>query len=309
MANFRFLYRMIFDGRGAPLAAPFRPTPGGWQKDAIVGSCLGHSTVLLNLLGVTVLTDPVFSKRVGPGVAPFVLGPKRHHLPALGPAELPAPDVIVLSHAHFDHFDIPSLRKFSRDTPVVTARSTADLLRGLKFREVHELGWGRSITLAPRGEKLTITALEVAHWGARMMRDHHRGYNGYLLERGGHTVCFAGDTAYTRAFATLKDLRRPLDLMMMPIGAYDPWIHAHCSPEQAVAMASQATARYFVPLHHETFKLSNEPMTEPAARIRAALMAQPERLLAVRTGETFQVPLESSAREEPIRWLAGSASD
>jgi L-ascorbate metabolism protein UlaG (beta-lactamase superfamily) len=97
--------------------------------------------------------------------------------------------------------------------------------------------------------------------------------------------------------------------MMMPIGAYDPWIHAHCSPEQAVAMASQAAARYFVPLHHETFKLSNEPMTEPAARIRAALKAQPERLLAVHTGETFRVPLESSAREEPIRWLAGSASD
>lgn len=308
MPNFRFIYRMIFDGRGAPLPAPAQPVPHEWRNGAITGSCLGHSTVLLNLLGVTVLTDPVFSKRVGPGVAPFILGPKRHYQPALRPGDFTAPDVILLSHAHFDHFDLASLRKFSRDTPVVTARSTADLLRGLKFREVHELEWGRAVTLAPHGEKITITALEVAHWGARMMRDHHRGYNGYLLERGGHTACFAGDTAYTHAFAKLNDLRQPLDLMLMPIGAYDPWIHAHCSPEQAMAMASQAGARYFVPLHHETFKLSNEPMTEPAARIRAAFKAQPERLLAVRAGETFRVPLEAIANEKPISWLDGSAA-
>jgi L-ascorbate metabolism protein UlaG (beta-lactamase superfamily) len=264
--------------------------------------------VLLNFLGVTVLTDPVFSKRVGPGAAPFILGPKRHYQPALRPGDFAAPDAILLSHAHFDHFDLASLRKFSRDTPVVTARSTADLLRGLKFREVHELGWGRSITLAPRGEKITFTALEVAHWGARMMRDHHRGYNGYLIERGGHSACFAGDTAYTRSFATLRNPHRPLDLMLMPIGAYDPWIHAHCSPEQAVAMASQAGARYFVPLHHETFKLSNEPMTEPAARIRAAFKAQADRLLAVRVGETFRVPLGAAATEESIRWLASAGA-
>lgn len=306
MANFRFLYRMIFDGRGAPAAAPARPVPGEWPNGAITGSCLGHSTVLLNFLGVTVLADPVFSKRVGPGAAPFILGPKRHFLPALRPEEFAAPDILLLSHAHFDHFDLASLRRFSRDTAVVTARNTADLLRALKFREVHELGWGRSLTLAPRGERITLTALEVAHWGARMMRDHHRGYNGYLLERGGHSACFAGDTAYTRTFASLRERRQPLDLMLMPIGAYDPWIHAHCSPEQAVAMASQAGARHFVPLHHETFKLSNEPMTEPAARVRAALQAQPDRLLAVRTGETFRVPLERAASEEPIRWTAGA---
>ena len=123
------------------------------------------------------------------------------------------------------------------------------------------------------------------------MRDEHRGYNGYVLERGGHRVCFAGDTAYTTAFAQLQDARRPLDLMIMPIGAYNPWIRAHCNPEQAVAMARQAGARHFVPVHHETFKLSSEPMDEPAQRIRAAFAEEPERLLAVRVGETFRVPL------------------
>lgn len=302
MPNFRFLYKMIFDGRGAPAPAPALPNPAAWSDSAITGSCLGHSTVLLNFLGVRVLTDPVFSNRVGPGLSPLILGPKRYILPALRPTEFAAPDVLVLSHAHYDHFDVASLRKFSRDTPVVTARATGDLLRGLRFREIHELDWGSSITLAPRGEKITISAIEVAHWGARMMRDEYRGYNGYLLERGGHTICFGGDTAYTTAFARLKTRGRPLDLALMPIGAYDPWIRAHCSPEQAVAMASLAGARHLVPVHHEAFKLSNEPMTEPATRIRAALKSQPDRLLAVRTGETFRVPLDLSAAAGDIRW-------
>jgi L-ascorbate metabolism protein UlaG (beta-lactamase superfamily) len=280
--------RMIFDGRGRPPAPAARPDPQAWPDDAITGSCLGHSTVLMNFLGVRVLTDPVFSTRVGPGIAPMVLGPKRLVQPALGPRDFAAPDVIVLSHAHFDHFDTASLRKFSRDTPVVTARDTGDLLRCRRFKHIHELDWGQSVTLTVRGRTLTVKAIEVAHWGARMMRDDHRGYNGYVLEREGASVCFAGDTAFTPAFARLNNPRRPLDLMLMPIGAYDPWIRAHCSPEEAVAMANAAGAKYFVPIHHETFKLSAEPTEEPAARLRAAL--EPERLLAVSVGETFRVP-------------------
>ena len=281
---------MIFDGRGRPPAPAARPEPQTWADDAITGSCLGHSTVLMNFLGVRVLTDPVFSTRVGPGITPLVLGPKRYVQPALGPREFAAPDVIVLSHAHFDHFDGASLRKFSRDTPIVTARATGDLLRCWRFRNIHELDWGQTVTLTVRGRALTVAAIEVAHWGARMMRDDHRGYNGYVLGREGAAVCFAGDTAYTPAFDRLNDPRRPLDLVLMPSGAYDPWIRAHCSPEQAVAMANAAGARYFVPIHHETFRLSAEPMGEPAERLRAALAAEPERLLAVSVGETFRVP-------------------
>jgi len=292
MSRFSLLRRMIFDGRGDPVPPGSRPRPLEWQDDALTGSCLGHSTVLMNFCGVRVITDPVFSKRVGIGIAPFVLGPKRYLQPALAEREIPPPDVIVISHAHFDHLDRPSLRKFSRDIPVVTARSTRDLLR--RFRVVHELGWGESITLSPRGHPIRITALEVAHWGARMMRDEHRGYNGYLLERENLRVCFAGDTAYTPAFSRLKPLSP--DLMLMPVSAYDPWIRAHCSPEQAVAMANEAGANHFVPIHHETFKLSSEPMDEPAKRIRAAFVNEPHRLLAVQVGETFRV-----GNREPLR--------
>lgn len=300
MARIRFLTKTIFDRRGPPLPAPARPAPDTWLDHEITGSCLGHSTVLLNFFGVRILTDPVFSTRVGPGVSPLIVGPKRIYRPALRPRDFTAPDIILLSHAHFDHFDVASLRKFSRDTPIVTARHTGDLLRALRFRDVHELDWGGSVLLAPRGERLQISAIQVAHWGARMMRDHHRGYNGYLLERGGHSICFAGDTAFTRAFAELNNPRRRLDLMLMPIGAYNPWIRAHCSPEQAVAMAGLAGANYFVPIHHETFALGYEPMDEPASRLRTALVDHPERLLAVNVGETFRVPLHTEFGGHPL---------
>jgi L-ascorbate metabolism protein UlaG (beta-lactamase superfamily) len=284
---------MIFDGRGKPPAPAARPDPAQWSDEAITGSCLGHSTVFLNFLGVRVLTDPVFSNRVGLGVPPFILGPKRFVAPALTPKELPAPDVILLSHAHFDHFDTWSLRKFDRATPVVTARATGDLLRCQGFKNIHELDWGQSVTIETRSGPIRFTGLEVAHWGARMMRDDYRGYNGYLMERGEHAVCFAGDTAYTTAFAKLKNPERPIDLMLMPIGAYDPWIRAHCSPEQAASMARDAGALHFVPIHHETFKLSAEAMNEPAARLRAAFAHEPQQLLAVSVGETFRVPLRN----------------
>jgi L-ascorbate metabolism protein UlaG (beta-lactamase superfamily) len=287
MPSVKFIRQMIFDGRGKPPLPATRPDPATWRDDAITGSCLGHSTVLMNFIGVRVLTDPVFSLRVGVGVWPLILGPKRYLQPALQPREFSPPDVIIISHAHFDHLDRPSLRKFSRDIPVVTARATSNLLG--HFRHVHELDWGQSLTLAPRGLPIRITGLEVAHWGARMMRDDHRGYAGYLLEREGRRVCFAGDTADTTAFTRLARAHLSPDVMIMPIGAYDPWIRAHCTPEQAVAMANQAGAKYFVPVHHQTFKLSAEPMDEPAQRVRAALSAEPDRLLAVNVGETFTV--------------------
>lgn len=292
MSRFRFIWRMIFDGRGPPVPASFTPEPGKWSDDEITGSCLGHSTVLLNFHGSIVLTDPVFSRRIGPGLRPFILGPKRHVQPALSSRQIPRPELILLSHAHFDHFDIPSLRTFSRSTPIVTARATADLLQRHGFRNVVELGWGESALIAPLGggDPFRVTGLEVAHWGKRLMRDEHRGYGAFLLERNGRSVCFAGDTAYTRAFARLRSRKTPLDLMLMPIGAYNPWIRAHCDPEQATDMARQAGARSFVPIHHQTFKLSSEPMDEPAERIRSAWSKNPERLLAVDIGETFRVP-------------------
>jgi len=292
MPRLKLIKELIFDGRGEPPPPRQKPDPSHWSDDEITGSCLGHSTVLLNFFGVRVLTDPVFSKRAGPGIPPFILGPKRYLAPALTPREVPKPDVIVISHAHFDHFDVWSLRKFSRDTPVVTARHTRDLLYCHGFRRVFEVDWGETLTIKTRLGQIKFTGLEVSHWGARMIKDEHRGYNAYLIERDGRGICFAGDTAFTRAFALLGHAARRIDLMLMPIGAYDPWIHAHCSPEQAATMARDAGARHFVPIHHQTFKLSAESMDEPLARLRVAFADEPHRLLATHVGETFHVPLD-----------------
>lgn len=283
-----FFLQMLRDCARKPPLPSSRPDPKTWPNDAITGSCLGHSTVLLNFFGAIVLIDPIFSMRAGPGWGPFVLGPKRYLRPALKPVQVPAPDVILLTHAHFDHLDRRSLRKFSRTTPVVTAADTRDLLK--RFHTVHEIAWGNSVTVSTKAGPITFTALEVAHWGARMIRDLHRGYNGYLIERRGHAVCFAGDTAYTTAFSRLRRSAPAIDLALMPVGAYNPWIRAHCNPEQAVAMADDAGARTFVPIHQETFKLSAEPMDEPSRRVQACFADDPERLLALHVGETFRVP-------------------
>src|SRR6185369_10938978 len=131
-------------------AAPARPDPRAWGDRGLHAAWLGHSTVLLKIDGFTILTDPVMSSRVGIDLGLFTLGLKRLVEPALGPKELPKLDLILLSHAHFDHFDLPTLRRLeSRATTVVTAWKTADLLRANRYAAVHELGWGGRVRVGP----------------------------------------------------------------------------------------------------------------------------------------------------------------
>ena len=266
--------------------APHRPEPATWTDTGIHAAWLGHSTVLLKVDGVTILTDPVFSRRAGIGLGPVTLGIKRLVAPALRIAELPKIDVVLLSHAHMDHFDIPSLRALeNRGTTVVTASKTADLLRANRYGTVRELGWGEHTQAGP----LEIRAFPVRHWGARMRNDTYRGYNGYTIEAGRFRILFGGDTAMTDSFRALKT-SRAFDLAIMPVGAYNPWIHAHCTPEQAWSMAQQAGAEFLLPVHHQTFRLSNEPMNEPIERFQAALQNEPERIALKRIGESFVCP-------------------
>lgn len=153
--------------------------------------------------------------------------------------------------------------------------------------------WGESKEVRTPNGSLVVKAFPVNHWGARMRVDHHRGYNGYVLESSGRKrrrVIFAGDTALTDHFAELRD-DRSYDLAIMGIGAYEPWIRVHCNPEQAVAMADAAGARYILPIHHQTFKLSFEPFREPIERFTAALAHDPGRIALCEIGETFVLSL------------------
>lgn len=273
-----------------PIAPAFaRPDPARWNDANLTAAWLGHSTVLINFFGVTIITDPVFSDRIGIRLPFLTLGPKRLTAPALDFSELPPIDIVVLSHAHFDHIDRPSLRRFSDSTGAITARNTRDLLRRTKFAEVIALDWDKTIQLRPRGRDIQIRAFRPNHWGARMQYDEHRSYNSYVISRQGKRIIYGADTALTDAFAHLRD-GRPFDLAIMSIGAYDPWIRAHSTPEQAIAMADAAGTKFIMPVHHQTFRLSVEPFEEPIQRFIKALEHTPERIALRNIGETFVLP-------------------
>jgi L-ascorbate metabolism protein UlaG (beta-lactamase superfamily) len=271
--------------RRSVLEPPFIPDPSRWPDRGLFAAWLGHSTVLLKIDGLTVLTDPVLSLRAGVRLGPVTLGIKRLVAPALGYSRLPAIDLILLSHAHMDHTDLPSLRRLeNRRTAVVTAVRTSDLLRIPRYRSVRELGWGDAVRVGGAA----IRAFEVNHWGARMRSDHYRGYNGYLIEAGRHRVLFAGDTAMTGTFRALRSSRR-IDLALMPIGAYNPWIRHHCNPEQAWQMGSEAGAEFLLPVHHQTFRLGREPVLEPIERFAHCAGRHTDRLALERIGQEFRL--------------------
>jgi len=276
--------RAAEDRKRSVLPAPERPHPRRWPDKGLFAAWLGHSTVLLKIDGVTVLTDPVFSTRVGLGLGPVTVGLKRLVEPAMAVTDLPHIDVILLSHAHMDHFDLRSLRRLeNRKTVVITASRTSDLLRVRRYGRVHELAWGEGAAVGP----LEIRAFPVNHWGARMRSDTYRGFNGYTIESAQRRVLFGGDTAATTSFRALKK-RRPFDLAIMPVGAYNPWIRYHCTPEQAWQMAEDAGFEHFLPVHHQTFPLSREPYFEPIERLHAAAGGHADRVALSRIGQEFR---------------------
>jgi L-ascorbate metabolism protein UlaG (beta-lactamase superfamily) len=261
------------------LPPPHTPKPKLWPQRGMYAAWLGHSTVLLMLDGFTIVTDPVFSERIGLNFGPMTVGIKRLVEVAAPMNDLPPVDLVLLSHAHMDHFDLPTLRRLeNRRTRIIAADKTSDLLRIRHYAQVDELRWNESIRVGP----VNVTAFEVAHWGARMRSDVYRGYNGYLLETDRFRLVFGGDTAYTQSFKQLRS-------SIMPIGAYDPWIRVHCNPDQAWAMANDAGAECVLPVHHQTFQLGREPRLEPIERMVNAAGSEPGRIVVREIGEQFHL--------------------
>jgi L-ascorbate metabolism protein UlaG (beta-lactamase superfamily) len=166
------------------------------------------------------------------------------------------------------------------------ASATSDLLPRQYYSSVSELRWSESTRVRTARGDAEIHAIEVKHWGARVQRDTYRGYGGFVVEREGRRLLIGGDTADSARF---RDHRRygPFEAAIMPIGAYDPWIRNHCTPEQAIAMADAAGGRLFVPVHHQSFQLSREPINEPIERAEAALTAERGRLAWREIGQTI----------------------
>ena len=262
------------------------PSPHTWNPNSITAAWLGHSTVLLNFYGLTVLTDPVLCKRIGADTLFGNIGPKRLVAPALRSRQLPAIDLVLLSHAHMDHLDPATLDALPGQPRVLTARSTSDLLSDTRLREPTELSWGEKTRITTANGDIQIEAFEVKHWGARWKFDSYRGYNGYILERAGKKIIFGGDTAWTDSFRNLRS-KGPFELAIMPIGAYQPWVSSHCTPEQAVRMTNDARAEHFLPVHFKTFPFGRESTTEPLHRLTAAI--NPDRIGWRDIGQTFQL--------------------
>jgi L-ascorbate metabolism protein UlaG (beta-lactamase superfamily) len=285
----KFTRQLVADARRTIIPAPVTPKPQTWSDNEVTTAWIGHSTMLINFYGVRILTDPVFGSRIGVHLGLGTVGIKRYVAPALRLKDLPPIDLVLLSHAHMDHMDLGTLGSLSRVPAAVTAKRTRDVIEGVGFKDLRELGWGdRTVFKNGKGE-LEISAFEVRHWGQRWPKDIDRGYNGYILKREGKSLLFGGDTADTPLFAELRS-KGPFDLAMMPIGAYQPWVRSHCTPEQAIAMANSARARYILPVHHQTFKLSEEPLSEPIQRFQDAISHEPERLALKQVGETFVLP-------------------
>lgn len=268
---------------------------------------IGHSSFLIQIAGRNLLIDPVFAKRL------VLL--RRQRRPGLSIESLPPIDAVLLTHAHMDHLNLPSLRAIIRHAKrltgvapqVVVPRGVADLVSTLGFRSVTELQWWDTFTLdadTPE-EAVQVTLTPCKHWGARMFKDTHRHYGGYGIEGAGHSVYHSGDTAYFGGFEEIGQRLRP-DVALLPIGAYfpDSYRAVHTSPEEALQIfLDLGTATTMIPMHFGTFPLGKEPMEEPPVRLMAAAeqAGVADRVRVLAEGETLE--FHAQADEDRVELL------
>lgn len=282
----RFLAQRMAELAKPSIAARHKPSPADWGNNKITAAWLGHATVLINFQGLNIITDPALFSRIGAASPVGTFGPIRRQACALAASELPKIDLALVSHAHLDHLDIPSLNALPGNPQAVTAKNTSDLIRETSIRKVSELSWGERKVVNTAAGDVEVEAFEVKHWGARWRHDTQRGYNGYIIKRGNKQIVFGGDTALSSGFKGIRG-KGSFEFACMPIGAYNPFIDSHCNPEQALQMANDAGAGYILPMHHFTFRFGRERSGEPIERLQTALKGESERLGWKEAGETF----------------------
>ena len=290
------LWKLVRESHAQPLAGEAGlPVPVAEGETGVM--FLGHSSFLLSFGARSVLIDPVFSTRL------VLL--RRQRRPGVRVADLPALDVVLVTHAHMDHLNRVTLRKVARATRrltgqgpvIIVPRGVEDLVAGLGFREVRTLEWWQSTTLEAspesrdRADELRVTLTPSKHWGARMFRDTHRGFGGYMIEQGEEKIYHSGDTAYFGGFREIRQRLGAPRVALMPIGAYfpDSYRAVHTSPEEAIQAFCDVGAERMVPMHFGTFRLGREPMDEPVKRLvaEAARRGIVERVRVLREGETM----------------------
>jgi L-ascorbate metabolism protein UlaG (beta-lactamase superfamily) len=255
--------------RHVDVAVQSVPSPG---DSAAVVTFVGHSTFLIQTQSGNLLTDPMFSNVAGPF---GLLGPRRVRQPAVRFGDLPPIATVLLSHNHYDHCDLPTLRTLARrfDPLVVTPVGNGDLVRSAGIRRVEELDWWEETNAGA----VPIVLTPAQHFSARTPFDRNRAlWGGFVMRAGGRRIYFAGDTAYA---GFLRDLPRrlgPLDLALLPIGAYEPrWFMrmVHMNPEEAVRAHIDLGAPDTVGMHFGTFQLTTEAIDEPVRALGEACSA------------------------------------
>jgi L-ascorbate metabolism protein UlaG (beta-lactamase superfamily) len=270
MTKMRQLWRVVRESHVQPLVGETQLPPQVRAGETAI-TFIGHSSFLIQTGGRALVVDPVFATRL------IVM--RRQRRAGLRVRDLPPIDAVLLTHAHMDHLNRPSLRAVTREmrrrgrpAPVaVVPNGVEDLVRDLGFGSVISLKWWESAELAGRATiaPLRITSTPARHWGARMFRDTHRGFGGYVLAAAGSPIIYhSGDTAYFNGFAEIGRRLQP-EIALLPIGAYfpDSYRAVHTSPEEALQGFVDLGAGTMIPMHYNTFRLGREPMDEPLPRL------------------------------------------
>jgi L-ascorbate metabolism protein UlaG (beta-lactamase superfamily) len=253
-----FFQELIWKGWFTPRTGEQRrPVFPKLRHGQVAVTWIGHASFLIQFTDLNVLVDPNFANWL------FLM--KRIRRAGLKIRDLPPIDLVLLTHAHFDHFHKPTLRKLSASKIGIMPWGVGDLARNLGFARIVELDWWESFS--QRDWQVTFTPSQ--HWGARTLRDSHRGFGGFVLEHQGRKIYHAGDSAYFDGFAEIGKKLRP-EIALLPIGAYHPesFRKVHMGPDQAVQAFKDLRAKFFVPMHYGTFKLSFEEMDEPPRWLR-----------------------------------------
>ena len=264
--------RLLLSMRRTPWPAridqPRVPPPPAGTADIVV-TFIGHATFLIQTSAGHLLTDPIYANRAGPW---GILGPRRVRRPAIAFEDLPPISLVLLSHNHYDHCDLRTLRALTRrfDPIVIAPLGNGQLLRNAGVRHVEELDWWQSAVTSP----FDVTMTPAHHFSARTPFDRNRAlWGGYLINVADKRVYFAGDTAYAPIFAEIRQRLGPPDLSILPIGAYEPrWFmrSVHMNPAEAVQAHIELESRESIAMHFGSFPLAAEGIDEPLRALEHA---------------------------------------
>lgn len=285
---------------GGDRRVPAAPLPSmdpleAWRRPARTGlraTWLGHSTLLLELDGTRILTDPVWGPRASPS---RFAGPRRFQPVPVPLRALPPIDLVLVSHDHYDHLDASTIRQLARrDVPFVTSLGVGAHLEafGVRPERIVELDWWESHRLP--GSELTVTATPSQHFSGRGLRDRNQTlWSSFTLQDARHTVFFSGDTGLTTEYQTIRERFGPFDLVMLEVGAFHPgWGDVHLGPDNALRALDLLGGGAFLPIHWGTFNLGLHAWDEPPEVLlqRSGTSAP---LLMPRLGEAVEPAIET----------------